>query len=365
MTALAEAYSGRTVFLTGHTGFKGSWLAFWLHRLGAKVVGYSTAPPSTPAHFPLLNLPIESHIADVRDQTFLEGAVAACRPDIIFHLAAQPLVRRSYREPVETYASNVLGTLNVFEAARHTGGVKGIVGVTSDKVYENRESDTGYTEADRLGGHDPYSSSKACCELLAASYRDSYFPVAKYGQSHRTLLATVRAGNVIGGGDWAEDRLLPDAARAAAAGVPMVIRSPKSIRPWQHVLEPLSGYLLVGRELLAGNAAAATAWNFGPDDEGNQNVETVVSRFQAAWPKLEVSIQVDPNAPHETKVLKLDSGKARRELGWAPRWTWADAVDRTAHWYRRFSESGTVDGLTTGDWTAYIAQASRTARAVG
>ena len=355
MTPFADYYRGKTVLLTGHTGFKGSWLAFWLHRLGAKVVGYSTPAPSDPAHFPLLKLPIESHIADIRDLAKLEAVVGKARPDIIFHLAAQPLVRRSYREPVETYSSNVLGTLNVLEAARHTGGVGAIVVVTSDKVYSNRESETGYTEADRLGGYDPYSSSKACCEFLAASYRDSYFPLAKYGSAHHTLLATVRAGNVIGGGDWAEDRLLPDAVRAASAGVPMVIRSPKSVRPWQHVLEPLSGYLCVGQRLLAKEPTAATAWNFGPADEGNQNVETIVGRFKSAWPKLSVDYQVDPNAPHETKVLKLDSGKAARELGWRPAWTWTDAVDRTATWYRTHHESG---GLRTADdLDAYLSAA--------
>ncbi|MFO0938483.1 MAG: CDP-glucose 4,6-dehydratase [Gemmataceae bacterium] len=353
MNSLHETYRGRTILVTGHTGFKGSWLLAWLESLGAKVVGYSLPAPSEPAHFPLLKGSFESIIGDIRDVTKLESVVGKCRPDAIFHLAAQPLVRRSYREPNETYSSNVMGTLNVCEAARHSGGVKGIVVVTSDKVYRNLESDRGYTEDAQLGGYDPYSASKACCEILAASYRDSYFPLSKFGSGHQTLLATVRAGNVIGGGDWAEDRLLPDAARAASKGEPMIIRSPRSIRPWQHVLEPLSGYLLVGQQLLRKNTHAATAWNFGPDDEGNVEVETVVERFRKWWPKLHVEFRPDPNAPHETKVLKLDSTKAKRELGWRPVWNWQTAVERTAAWYREYYEMGTLG--TMADLNAYQA----------
>ena len=356
MNSINDTYRGRTILVTGHTGFKGSWLLAWLDSMGAKVVGFSLPPPSEPAHFPLLKGKFESIIGDIRDVTKFESVVGQHRPDLIFHLAAQPLVRKSYREPTETYSSNVMGTLNVCEAARHSGGVKGIVVVTSDKVYRNLESDRGYTEDAQLGGYDPYSSSKACCEILAASYRDSYFPLSKYGKDHHTLLATVRAGNVIGGGDWAEDRLLPDAARAASKGVPMVIRSPRSIRPWQHVLEPLSGYLLVGQQLLKKNLHAATAWNFGPDDEGNVEVETVVERFRKWWPKLHVDIQPNPNAPHETKVLKLDSTKAKRELGWKPVWNWQTAVERTAAWYREYYEMGTLG--TMSDLAAYRASHS-------
>ena len=353
MDSFAKSYRGRTVLITGHTGFKGSWLAMWLHALGAKVIGYSLPPPSEPAHFPVLNLGIESINGDVRDVTKLESIVGKHRPDLIFHLAAQSLVRRSYREPSETYSSNVMGTLNICEATRHAGGVKGLIVITSDKVYENQESDHGYKEDARLGGYDPYSASKACCELLAASYRNSFFPLDKFGKDHHTLLATVRAGNVIGGGDWAEDRLLPDAARAAARGESMVIRSPRSVRPWQHVLEPLSGYLLVGGQLLEKILSAASAWNFGPEDEGNVEVETVVERFRKSWPKLHVKIEPNPNAPHETKVLKLDSGKAKRELGWKPIWDWQTAVDRTAVWYREYYENQTV--LSADDLQAYTA----------
>jgi CDP-glucose 4,6-dehydratase len=336
-----ESYRNRTILVTGHTGFKGSWLAAWLHSLGAKVVGYSL-PPTQPAHWTLLKLPVDSIDGDIRDVVKLESVIGKHRPDVIFHLAAQPLVRRSYREPYETYTSNVIGTLNVCEAARHAGGVKGLVIATSDKVYVNCERETGYAETDRLGGYDPYSASKACCELLADSYRNSYFPLATYGKSHHTLLATVRAGNVIGGGDWAEDRLIPDAVRAVTNGTPLVIRSPKSIRPWQHVLEPLAGYLLVGRQLLEKIPAAATSWNFGPDDEGNVTVETVIERVGMAWPKLEVRIESNPNALHETGVLKLDSSKAKRELGWRPMCNWQTAVDRTVEWYRNYFENGSV-----------------------
>jgi CDP-glucose 4,6-dehydratase len=346
---MISMYRNRTVLVTGHTGFKGSWLAYWLTRLGAKVVGYSLPPPTDPAHWPLLKLDIPTITGDIRNPDALAKALIGHRPEAVFHLAAQPLVRRSYREPGETYTTNVAGTLNVLEAARAAGSVKAFVCVTSDKVYENRESAAGYVETDRLGGHDPYSSSKACCELLAASYRNSFLT------DGTMLLATVRAGNVIGGGDWAEDRLLPDAARAVTRGERMVVRSPRSVRPWQHVLEPLAGYLRVGQRLLDGDRSAATAWNFGPADEGNVEVGAVVRRFREAWPKLELDIAANPAGPHETKVLKLDASKAARDLGWRPVWRWGEAVDRTAMWYRSFAESGRL--LTEDDLAAYVAAA--------
>jgi CDP-glucose 4,6-dehydratase len=346
MAGQLTTYRGRTVLVTGHTGFKGSWLAFWLGRLGAKVVGYSLSPPTDPAHWPLLRMDCPSIVGDVRDSAALAETFREHRPEVVFHLAAQPLVRRSYREPEETYSTNVGGTLTALEAARKAGGVRAFVCVTSDKVYENRESAAGYVETDRLGGHDPYSSSKACCELLAASYRKSFL------QDGAMLLATVRAGNVIGGGDWAEDRLLPDAVRAATRGEPMVVRSPRSIRPWQHVLEPLAGYLRVGQKLLSGDTGAATAWNFGPADEGNVEVGPVVRRFREGWPKLELDLTANPTGPHETKVLKLDASKATRELGWRPVWRWGEAVDRTAAWYRTFVESGRLN--TADDLDEYV-----------
>ncbi len=348
MTDFRSTYRSRSVLVTGHTGFKGSWLALWFHRLGAKVVGYSLPAPTDPAHWTLLKLDIPSIAGDIRDPIALAKSFAEHKPEIVFHLAAQSLVRKSYREPEETYSTNVGGTLTVLEAARKAGCVKAIVCVTSDKVYENRESATGYVETDRLGGHDPYSSSKACCELLAASYRQSFL---KDGP----LLATVRAGNVIGGGDWAEDRLIPDAVRAITKNETMIVRSPRSVRPWQHVLEPLAGYLRVGQKLLEGDASAATAWNFGPADEGNVEVGPVVRRFQQGWPKLELELAASSSGPHETGVLKLNSSKAKRDLGWQPVWRWEDAVDRTAEWYRTFAETGRL--RTADDLAAYIAAA--------
>ncbi len=266
-TLFGGAYAGRTALVTGHTGFKGSWLALWLEELGCRVVGYSLPPPTEPNHFGLLSLRCRSEAGDVRDRARLAAVVRECRPDVVFHLAAQPLVRRSYREPAETFEANALGTVSVLEACRATP-VKAVVSVTTDKVYENREWCWGYREADPLGGFDPYSCSKACAELIAACYRGSFFNPAEYGRSHRTLVATARAGNVIGGGDWAEDRLVPDLARAAAAGRPLALRNPASVRPWQHVLEPLAGYLLLGQRLLEGDARCAEAWNFGPGEDG-------------------------------------------------------------------------------------------------
>jgi CDP-glucose 4,6-dehydratase len=353
----ADAYRGRTVLVTGHTGFKGSWLALWLRELGARVVGFSHPPPTRPSHFDLLGLDMESAIGDVREPAALTDLFRRAKPEAVFHLAAQPLVRRSYREPAETFTSNVVGTLNVFEAARAAGSVRAIVSITSDKVYENLESDAGYVETDRLGGSDPYSCSKACCELLTSCYRQSYLPNAKFGKDHHTLLASVRAGNVIGGGDWAEDRLLPDAVRAAVTNEPLRIRSPRSVRPWQHVLEPLAGYLLVGQKLLEKQVSAADAWNFGPEDEGNVEVETVAGRFREVWPKLRVEVTANPSGPHETKVLKLDSGKAKRELGWRPVWGWREAVGRAADWYRRQHEEGAV--ASRDDLRDYVAAARR------
>lgn len=345
----ADAYRGRTVLVTGHTGFKGSWLALWLARLGARVVGYSHPPPTAPSHWELLPSPaVASHVGDVRDLAALTAVVAEHRPEIVFHLAAQPLVRRSYREPVETYTTNVIGTLNVFEAVRACAAVRAVVCVTSDKVYENRESAVGYTEAAALGGFDPYSNSKACAELVAKCYRQAFFAAGP-------LLATARAGNVIGGGDWAEDRLIPDAVRAASVGEALKVRNPRAVRPWQHVLEPLAGYLQLGAKLLAGDATAADAWNFGPDDDGNVDVSSVVGVAAGAWPAVRYENVGDPTGPHETKILKLDSAKARTGLGWLPVWPWREAVRRTAAWYRAYYESGAISSVA--DLEQYVTDA--------
>jgi CDP-glucose 4,6-dehydratase len=334
-----DVYRGRAVLVTGHTGFKGSWLCLWLARLGARVAGFSLPPPTHPNHWELLDLSgVTSVIGDVRNPAALTAAFAEHQPEVVFHLAAQPLVRRSYREPVETYTTNVTGTVNVFEACRATPSVRSIVCVTSDKVYENRESSVGYTESDPLGGYDPYSNSKACAELVARCYRQAYFGPTSGGP----LLATARAGNVIGGGDWAEDRLIPDAIRAASTGEPVRIRNPRAVRPWQHVLDPLAGYLLLGAKLLAGDRSAADAWNFGPEDDGNVEVQGVIGAARAAWPAVRMEVTGDPTAPHETKVLKLDAAKARSVLGWLPVWPWRDAVRHTIEWYRAHYEAGTV-----------------------
>lgn len=335
-------YSGCRVLVTGHTGFKGSWLALWLSEMGAEVAGFSLDAPTEPSHWKLLGLPIQETIGDIRDVQALEGAVARFQPRIVFHLAAQPLVRESYRIPAETYATNVVGSVNVYEACRKAGSVRAVVSITTDKVYRNREWEWGYRENDPFGGFDPYSASKACAEIATESYRDSFWPVAKFGGSHDTLLATARAGNVVGGGDWAADRLVPDLMRAAASKGTATIRNPDSTRPWQHVLEPLSGYLLLGRRLLEGRAEFAEGWNLGPSDDGVVNVRTVVERMEKAWEAIRVEFRPDPIAPHEARLLKLDCSKAKDRLGWKPLWSGLETVEITAAWYRAWTEREAV-----------------------
>lgn len=352
-------YNGKRVFLTGHTGFKGSWLAAWLRQMGAHVTGYALAPDSQPALFPLLGLDMPSHIADIRHPHTLEPALLTAQPEVVFHLAAQPLVRLSYAEPVNTFETNVMGTLRVLEAARRCPTVKAIVVVTSDKCYQNNEWEWGYRENDAMGGHDPYSASKGATEILAASYRNSYFsPHAHPDYRHPALLATVRAGNVIGGGDWALDRIVPDAARAAASRQPLQIRNPRATRPWQHVLEPLSGYLAIGQKLLEGNAHFAEGWNFGPEDTSTVDVETIILGLQRHWPAL--NYQPAPPAPalHEAKLLKLDTSKAWHYLRWRPVWNLDETLRHTAQWYRGFHEAGTcAHSLTQTDLAAYTTKA--------
>jgi CDP-glucose 4,6-dehydratase len=330
------SYAGRRVFLTGHTGFKGSWLALWLQALGAEVHAYSLPAETTPSHWGELGLALPAQEGDIRDAAVLRAAVQQARPEIVFHLAAQPLVRRSYRDPLDTWSCNVMGTASLLEACRHTPSVKAIVVVTTDKCYQNQEWAWGYRENDALGGHDPYSASKAGAELVAASYRSSFF----HGPD-APLLATARAGNVIGGGDWSEDRLVPDLVRAVAAGNVLEIRSPQATRPWQHVLESLSGYLLLGQRLLGGERSAATAWNFGPPQEGNRCVADVLQGLSAHWPQLRWEVTAAPQ-PHEARLLYLDASKARGELGWAPVWDFAQTLAATADWYRAFHEQQTL-----------------------
>jgi CDP-glucose 4,6-dehydratase len=334
LNAFGAAYCGRRILVTGHTGFKGSWLCLWLNTLGSEVIGLALDPPSEPSHWGLLKLSIKDHRIDIRDEAAVRRVFAAERPEIVFHLAAQPLVRRSYCEPVTTWATNVMGTVHVLEAARHTPDVHAVVVVTTDKCYENREWPWAYRERDRLGGHDPYSASKAGAELATASYRTAFL----HGPS-APLLATVRGGNVIGGGDWSEDRLIPDLVRSVSAREPLVIRSPCATRPWQHVLDCLSGYLLLGQRLLAGDGTCADAWNFGPDREGNRTVEQVLRDLACTWPQLRWRVASSPQ-PHEAGMLQLDSAKAKMHLGWRPVWDLEKSIRHTANWYRRLMEVG-------------------------
>lgn len=343
------AYADRRVLVTGHTGFKGSWLALWLRRMGARVSALALAPDTRPSHWDLLALDLDSEIVDIRDAAALQRAVQRVRPEIVFHLAAQALVRPSYQEPLGTWATNVMGTANLLEACRHVPGVAAIVVATSDKCYENREWHWPYREGDPLGGHDPYSASKAGAELVAASYRRSFF-----AQAGAPLLATARAGNVIGGGDWARDRLVPDAVRAVAAGEPLSVRNPASTRPWQHVLEPLAGYLSLGQRLLQGDAGAADAWNFGPGPQGNTDVATLLASLQAHWPELRWTA-TGAAGPHEAGLLQLDASRARAQLQWRPVWSLQDGVAATAAWYRTWLKEGRTCSVEQLD--AYIAAA--------
>ncbi|MCX7140513.1 MAG: CDP-glucose 4,6-dehydratase [Proteobacteria bacterium] len=347
-----DTYRGRRVLLTGHTGFKGSWLALWLSELGAKVSGVALAPDTSPNHWDLLQLGIADHRIDIRDDRALAGIVADTQPEFVFHLAAQPLVRRSYRNPLETWSTNVMGTANLLDACRQTKSVRAIVVVTSDKCYENQERPRGYSETDRIGGHDPYSASKAAAELVAASYRSAFFHAPD-----APLLATARAGNVIGGGDWAEDRLIPDLVRAMAAKTKLEIRSPNATRPWQHVLESLSGYLLLGQKLIEGHKQFAAGWNFGPGPEANCTVAEVLTRLRAHWPELTWQTTIAPQ-PHEASLLYLDTTKARAQLGWLPVWSLDDALTATADWYRAYLDTARVESRS--QLAAFIAKARAT-----
>lgn len=350
MTGLfADAYVGRRVLVTGHTGFKGSWLALWLSALGADVRGLALPPESSPNHWDLLELDIPGREVDVRDAAAVAGVLDETQPEIVFHLAAQALVRRSYRDPLASWATNVMGTAHVLEACRRVPSVRAILVVGTDKVYANREWPWGYREVDPLGGHDPYSASKAAAELVAESYRNAFFGVAG-----APLLATARAGNVIGGGDWAEDRLIPDLVRALSRGRVAEIRSPQATRPWQHVLECLAGYLLLGQRLLNGERASADAWNFGPAAEDNRSVETVLALWRRQWPELNY-VQTGEAQPHEANLLYVDSAKARARLGWRPVWSLAQGVSATAAWYRRYFADGTV--CSREQLAAYVAAA--------
>jgi len=329
-----DFWRNRSVFLTGHTGFKGGWIALWLSQLGAKVDGYSLAPPTTPNFFTEIQLEDRlqsSTIADIRDLPKLAAAMQVAQPSIVIHMAAQPLVRESYNTPVDTFATNVIGTVNVLEAARRIETVQAIVNITTDKCYENQEWLWPYRENDRLGGHDPYSSSKACAEIAAAAYRNSFLAEAGIH------LASVRAGNVIGGGDWAADRLIPDFLCAIDAGATLRIRSPNAVRPWQHVLEPLSGYLMLAERLVTDGAAFAEAWNFGPEEFDAKPVSWIVERLCQKLPHARWKLEGAPQ-PHEAGLLKLDSAKAKTRLGWSSRWSLGNALDKTVEWHQAWKE---------------------------
>ena len=327
----APDWRGRRVLLTGHTGFKGSWLALWLHSLGAEITGLALAPPTEPSLFDRASVAaVVDHIeGDIRDLSVVETAFARSRPEVVFHLAAQPLVRLSYEQPVETYATNVMGTVHVLDAARRSAEVRAIVAVTSDKAYENREWVWPYRETDPMGGHDPYSSSKGCSELVISAYRQSYFSL--HGSP---LLASVRAGNVIGGGDWALDRLVPDLIRAFEAGQAPVIRSPDAVRPWQHVLEALGGYIQIAERLLAGDRSFAEAWNFGPSDSDARPVSWIVAQMQARWGGAADAVPFTGQTPHEAGLLRLDSSKVHAALGWQPALGLECALDWIVDWHK-------------------------------
>jgi CDP-glucose 4,6-dehydratase len=344
------SWDGRRVFLTGHTGFKGGWLALWLSHLGAEVRGYSLDPATTPSLFHLARISgvVEDLRGDIRDAARLDAAMAEFAPEVVFHMAAQPLVRLSYADPILTYETNVMGTARVLDAVRRTPSVRAVVSVTTDKCYENREWVWGYRETDPLGGYDPYSSSKACADIVSAAFRQSYF-AGKVG------VATARAGNVIGGGDWSVDRLIPDLVRGFASGEPVAIRRPLAIRPWQHVLEPLHGYILLAERLLSGDAKFATAYNFGPAEDDVRTVEWIAERITAAWGNGAAWFVDGEPSVHEAGYLKLDASRARADLGWAPRLRLAEALDWLVAWYKAQAAGADMQAFTLAQIAEYEA----------
>jgi CDP-glucose 4,6-dehydratase len=324
-----EFWQGKRVFLTGHTGFKGSWLSMWLALLGANVKGYALNPPTSPSLFNEAKVDsiIDSHIGDIRDQDVLHESMTKFNPDVLIHMAAQPLVRYSYDAPIETYEVNVIGTAKVLEVARSCPNLKAIVNITTDKCYENDERSEGYKESDPMGGYDPYSSSKGCAELVASSYRRSFL------QGQGIGLASVRAGNVIGGGDWADDRLIPDILRSFEKKESVVVRNPKATRPWQHVLEPLSGYLVLAQKLYNNQKEYSEGWNFGPNDDDAKPVDWILNSMMSKWPNS--SWELDGNSnPHEAGFLKLNISKAESRLGWKPTWSLDETLNHIVSWHR-------------------------------
>lgn len=346
-----EFWRGKRVLLTGHTGFKGSWLSLWLQSMGATLKGLSLEPPTEPSLFKVAHVAdaMQHHIADIRDYAAVKAAMDDFRPEIVIHMAAQPLVRLSYHQPIETYATNVMGTVHVLEAARHAGSVKAIVNITTDKCYENREWVWGYREDEPMGGYDPYSNSKGCAELVSSAYRKSYL------KSEGIALATVRAGNVIGGGDWAQDRLIPDILQALQEKRPVLIRNPHAIRPWQHVLEPLSGYLLLAERLYTTGQIDAEGWNFGPRDEDARPVQWIVEHLCEHWGGGATWTLQPGDHPHEASFLKLDISKARQRLEWAPRWSLETALNRITEWHQAWLNGQDMRAVCLNQISQYYA----------
>jgi len=347
-------YFGKKVLITGHTGFKGSWLSFWLSLMGADVFGISLEPNTVPNHISLLKYHHITYVQDITDKNALGEIMQSIEPDIIFHLAAQPLVRLSYLNPVETYQTNVMGTVNVLDESRKLKNLKAIIVVTSDKCYDNKEWIWGYRENEALGGKDPYSSSKGCAEIITAAFKHSFFNPEKYNIDHKVLIASVRAGNVIGGGDWCLDRIVTDMMISATEEKPLLIRYPNATRPWQHVLEPLSGYLLVGMNLLEGNKNAAESWNFGPEIDSNLSVLELVKESSKNWEKIKYVIDKGSH-PHEANFLMLDSSKARKKLMWKPVWDFKCTVEKTVEWYKNFYDKENI--ITYQQLLSYISDA--------
>jgi len=341
-------WKGKRVFLTGHTGFKGSWLSLWLNSLGSSVKGYALSPNTSPSLFEeaKVNDLVNSQIGDIRNQEMLHESIMTFNPDILIHLAAQPLVRRSYDAPIETYDVNVIGTVNVLEAARSCNNLKAIVNITTDKCYENDGRSEGYKENDPIGGYDPYSSSKGCAELVTSAYRRSFL------QQQGVGVATARAGNVIGGGDWAEDRLIPDILRSFEKSESVVIRNPKATRPWQHILEPLSGYLILAQKLYEDQYKYSEGWNFGPDDKDVKPVRWILDKMISNWPNSSWILEQN-SSQHEAAFLKLDNSKAKSELDWSPTWGLSDTLEKIIDWHKAWINKEDIQAICLSEIEKY------------
>lgn len=339
---LKNSFAGKKIFVTGHTGFKGVWLMEFLEYLGAETFGYSLMANSQPNHYSMIGKKYRETIGDICDLEKLTTAISSFDPDAIIHLAAQSLVRKSYQDPIETYQSNVMGSLMILKASHAAKNLRSILMITTDKVYENLEIEHSYHENDRLGGYDMYSSSKACCEILVGSYRRSFYPILDFGNKHQVLIATARAGNVIGGGDWNQDRLIPDLILSAVTERSVSIRNPLAIRPWQHVLDCIQGYILLTRKMLESDTSISGAWNFSPAKEGNLNVIEIAEHCKSVWPKIQYHIEKQQGAPHEAGILMLDSSKAVSLLGWQAKYQAEEAVKQTVEWYKNYYQQNTV-----------------------